>query len=88
MSVQPAKLAPPIRLLCEKLPKVYVFSAHTILTTFCAPFLCFLCPFSRLFVTFVNQPPKHLNQPIYENIWLDKLNATININKMLLPSIK
>ena len=39
------------------------------------------------FVTFVDQPPKHLLS-IYENIWLDKLNATININKMLLPSIK
>ena len=39
------------------------------------------------FVTFVDQPPKHFLS-IYENIWLDKLNATININKMLLPSIK
>ena len=28
VSVQPAKLVPPIRLLCEELPKVYVFSAH------------------------------------------------------------
>ena len=39
------------------------------------------------FVTFVDQPPKHLLS-IYKNIWLDKLMATININKMLLPSIK
>ena len=39
------------------------------------------------FVTFVGQTPKHLLS-IYENIWLDKLKATININKMLLPSIK
>ena len=39
------------------------------------------------FVTFVDQPPKHLLS-IYENIWLDKLNVTININKVLLPSIK
>ena len=38
-------------------------------------------------VTLVDQLPKHLLS-IYENIWLDKLNATININKMLLPSIK
>ena len=34
---------------------------------------------------FADQPPKHLLS-IYENIWLDKLNATISINKMLLPS--
>ena len=27
-----------IRLLCEELPKVDVFSAHKIFTTFCAPF--------------------------------------------------
>ena len=39
------------------------------------------------FVTFVEQPSKHILF-IYENIWLDKLNATINVNKMLLPSIK
>ena len=39
------------------------------------------------FVTFIDQPPKHLSS-IYKNIWLDKLNATINTNKMLLPSIK
>ena len=38
MSVQPAKPASPIRLLCEQLPKVYVFSAHKIFTAFCAPF--------------------------------------------------
>ena len=28
VSVHPAKSTPPIRLLCEELPKVYVFSAH------------------------------------------------------------
>ena len=38
MSVQPAKPALDIRLLYEKLPKVYVFSAHKVFTTFCAPF--------------------------------------------------
>ena len=39
------------------------------------------------FVTFVDQPPKQLLS-IYKNIWLDKFNATIDINKILLPSIK
>ena len=39
------------------------------------------------FVTVAEQLPKHLSS-IYENIWLNKLNATINKNKMLLPSIK
>ena len=38
VSVQPAKPAPTIRLLCEELPKVYAFSAHKMFTTFCAPF--------------------------------------------------
>ena len=41
MSVQPVKQvkpASPIRLLYEELPKVYVFSAHEIFTTFCASF--------------------------------------------------
>ena len=38
MSVQPAKPASPIRLLCEQLPNVYVFSAHEIFTTFCVLF--------------------------------------------------
>ena len=38
VSVQPAKPAPPITHLREKLPKVYVFSAHYILMTFCAAF--------------------------------------------------
>ena len=38
VSVQRAKPASPIRLLCEELPKVYVFSAHEIFTTLCAPF--------------------------------------------------
>ena len=38
VSVQPAKPAPPIRLLCEELPKIHVFSAHWIFTTFCASF--------------------------------------------------
>ena len=35
LAVKPAS---PIRLLCEELPKVYVFFAHKILTTYCAPF--------------------------------------------------
>ena len=39
VSVQPAKPALPIKFLHEELPNVYVFSAHKILTTFCAPFL-------------------------------------------------
>ena len=38
VSVQPAKPASPIRLLCEELPKVYVYSAQKIFTTFCVPF--------------------------------------------------
>ena len=38
MSVQPVKPASPIRLLYKELPKVYVFSAHSIFTTFCASF--------------------------------------------------
>ena len=38
MSVQPAKPASPIRFLCEELTKIYVFSAHKLFTTFCAPF--------------------------------------------------
>ena len=38
MSVQPAKPASPIRFLYEELPKVYVFSAHKMFTTLCAPF--------------------------------------------------
>ena len=32
-SVQPAKPASPIRLLCEELPNVYVFFANKMLTT-------------------------------------------------------
>ena len=38
VSVQPAKPALPIRFLYEELPNVYVFSAHKMFTTFCAPF--------------------------------------------------
>ena len=38
VSVQPAKPASPIKLLCEELLKVYVFSAHKIFTTLSAPF--------------------------------------------------
>ena len=38
MSVQLAKLALPIRFLCEELPNVYVLSAHKMFRTFCAPF--------------------------------------------------
>ena len=36
--VKPVKPASPIRHLCEQLPNVYVFSAHTTFTTFCIPF--------------------------------------------------
>ena len=38
VSVQPAKPALPIRFLYEELPKVYVFFAHKMFATFCAPF--------------------------------------------------
>ena len=38
VSVQQAMPALPIRFLYEELPKVYVFSAHKMFTTFCAPF--------------------------------------------------
>ena len=38
MSVQPAKLASPSRLLCEELPKVCVFSVRKVFTTWYAPF--------------------------------------------------
>ena len=38
VSVQPAKPASPNRFLCEEFKKFYVFSAHKIFTTFCAPF--------------------------------------------------
>ena len=38
VSVQPAKPALPTRFLYEELPNVYVFSAHKMFTTFCAPF--------------------------------------------------
>ena len=38
VSVQLAKLASPIRLLYEELPKVYVFAAHKIFTILCGPF--------------------------------------------------
>ena len=38
VSVQPAKTTLPIRFLYEELPNVYVFSAHKMFTTFCAPF--------------------------------------------------
>ena len=40
-----------------------------------------------VFCNVCREPPRHLLS-IYENIWLDQLNATINTNKMLLPSIK
>ena len=36
--VQPAKPNSSVRLLCDQLPKVYVFSAHKIFTIFCFPF--------------------------------------------------
>ena len=39
VSVQPAKLVLPIRFLYKELLNVYVFSAHKMFTTFCAPFL-------------------------------------------------
>ena len=38
VSFQPAKPALPISFLYEELPNVYVFSAHKMFTTFCAPF--------------------------------------------------
>ena len=38
VSVQLAKPAFHIRFLYEELPKVYVFSAHKMFTTFCAAF--------------------------------------------------
>ena len=38
VSVQPAKPALPIKLFYEELPNVYVFYAHKMLATFCAPF--------------------------------------------------
>ena len=41
----------------------------------------------HIFETFVEQTPKHLLS-ILEKIWLDKLNATINVNEMLLPLVK
>ena len=37
VSVQPAMPASLIRLLYKELPNIYVFSAHKIFTTFCAP---------------------------------------------------
>ena len=37
-SVQPAKPALPIRFLYEQLSNIFVFSAHKMFTTFCAPF--------------------------------------------------
>ena len=38
VSVQPTKPALHIRFLHEEVPNVYVFSAHKVFTTFCAPF--------------------------------------------------
>ena len=38
MAVQPAKPALPVRFFYEELPNVYVFSAHKMFMTFCAPF--------------------------------------------------
>ena len=38
VSVQPTMPALPIRFLYEQLPNVYVYSAHKMFTTFCAPF--------------------------------------------------
>ena len=48
VSVQPAKPASSIRLLCKQLPNVYVFSAHKTFTTFCAPFLSRISHFKIL----------------------------------------
>ena len=48
VSFQPTKPALPIRFLCVELPKVYVFSAHKIFTTFSAPFLNRICHFKIL----------------------------------------
>ena len=36
--VQPAKPVLPLRFLYDELPNVYVFSAHKMFTTLCAPF--------------------------------------------------
>ena len=49
VSVQQAKPASLIRLLCEQLPKVYVFSSHKAFTTFCAPFLNRISHFKILY---------------------------------------
>ena len=38
VSVQPAEPALPISFLYEELPNAYVFSAHKMFKTFCAPF--------------------------------------------------
>ena len=38
VSVQPAKLASPVRLLGKELTKAFVFSAHKMFATFCASF--------------------------------------------------
>ena len=38
VSIQAAKPVSHIRLLYEELPKLYVFTAHKMFLTFCAPF--------------------------------------------------
>ena len=48
VSVLSAKPASPILFLYEELPKVYVFSAHKMFTTFCAPFLSRISHFKIL----------------------------------------
>ena len=52
-SVQPTKPAIPIRFLYEKLPNVYVFSAHKMFTTFCAPFPNFIVILSTHYILIV-----------------------------------
>ena len=53
VSVQSAKLASPIRFLYEELPNVYVFSAHKMFTTFCAPFPSRISHFKILAMSWV-----------------------------------
>ena len=56
VSVQPAKLASPIRLLREDIPNVYVFSAHKIFSSFCARFPNRICHFKILAMPYVYEP--------------------------------
>ena len=53
VSVQPTEPALPIRFLYEELPKICVFSAHEMFTTFCAPFPNRISHFKILAMPFV-----------------------------------